>query len=113
MSKASENIASKIAVECSSKNGSAFDPMTIMMIASFVIQLAKAVYECRKSKNKTIDAMHNPGFIYKILLGRYVNKFIKDNNLNIKKAELMDALLKTKFSKEEISLLVAEALSND
>lgn len=113
MSKVSENIASKIAVECSGENGSAFDPMTIMMIASFIIQLAKAIYECRKSKNKTVEAMHNPSFIYRILLGRHVSKFIKDNNLNVTKAALMDALLKSKFSKEEISLLVAEALSND
>lgn len=113
MSKASENIASKIAVECSDEENSAFDPMTIMMIASFIIQLAKAIYECRKSRNKTIETMHNPGFIYKILLGRHVNKFIKNNNLKIKKATFMDALLKTKFSEEEISLLVAEALSND
>lgn len=113
MSKVSENIASKIAVECSDEENSAFDPMTIMMIASFVIQLAKAIYECRKNKNKTIEAMQNPSFMYRILLGRRVSKFIKDNNLKIKKAALMDALLKTKFSKEEVSLLVAEALSND
>ncbi len=106
-------IAEKISAEYAKKNGYSIDPMTILMIANFIMQLAKAIYECRKSRNKTIETMLKPNFLYRMLLGRKVAKFISNNNLSLDKASFMDAMLKTKFSEEEITLLVAEAISND
>jgi hypothetical protein len=106
-------IAEKISVEYAKKNGYSIDPMTILMIANFIMQLAKSIYECRKSRNKTIETMLKPNFLYRMLLGIKVAKFISNNNLSLDKVSFMDAMLKTKFSEEEITLLVAEAISND
>jgi hypothetical protein len=106
-------IVEKISAEYAKKNGYAIDPMTILMIANFVMQLAKAIYECRKNRNKTIETMLKPNFLYRMLLSRRVTKFISDNNLSLDKASFMDAMLKTKFSQEEITLLVSEAILND
>jgi hypothetical protein len=106
------NVAEKISLEYAKKNGYSIDPMTMIMIANFVMQLAKAVYECRKSKNKTIQTMLKPSLFYRILLDRRLSKFISQNNLTLDKASLKDVMLSKSFSEEDITLLVAEAISN-
>ena len=98
----------KIIAGYSDKEGYSLDPMTIIAIIGFVLNVVEMVKKCYGPNNeeKALDTMQNPGIIARIILGRMVNKFCQENNLN--KTTFKDVVLNTKFSKEELSQLLEE-----
>lgn len=97
------DMALKIAASYTKKEGYTLDPMTILMIAGLIINLAKIAYECYKDKNKAVNAMQNPGLIAKIILAREIRKACKTGV--VKHSTLKEAFLKEKFTTEDLMSL--------
>lgn len=102
------NPKDKIISKYMEKEGYSLDPMTILAIVGFILNVVEMVKKCYGPNNteKAVDTMQNPGIVARIILGRMINKFCQENGLN--KTTFKDVVLNNDLSKEDLLNLLNE-----
>lgn len=106
----SESIANKIALKLNN-NGYSIDPFTIIMIAGFIVNVVRLVYECRNSNKK--DAAYklkHPTLFDKLILRKQVAQFCEDKDIEAR--HLFKELLAWNLSSDELEKLLNEVETN-
>jgi len=84
-----ENVSKRIAAHASVKDENfGFDPATITLIVSLIINLVRLWWSCR-GKKSAINQIKNPSFLFKLFLKREIRK----NLTGKRRAYLYDAFM--------------------
>lgn len=106
----SESIASKIALKLNN-SGYSIDPFTIIMIAGFIVNVVRLVYECRNNKQDAAYKLKHPSLFDKLILRKQVAQFCKDKDIDAR--HLFKELLAWNLSSDEVQKLLNEVETND
>jgi len=109
----SNKLAKEFAEDYYEDEPSAFDPITVIMIAGLLINLIRLAYDCYKDRNKVVNMMQKPSLLAKMVLVREIRKVCKEYNSNINQKKLKEVILNRKISKEELLSLLSENEKND
>lgn len=105
----SESIASKIALKLNN-SGYNIDPFTIIMIAGFIVNVVRLVYECRNNKQDAAYKLKHPSLFDKLILRKQVAQFCKDKDIDAR--HLFKELLAWNLSSDEVQKLLNEVETN-